>query len=202
MILILSDCKISRQYSETAKSFTYCFNNEYTGLDTLINLNGLYYLIRPGSIEKPDNQIDLNTEYPICAFFKNGLFVYNPSKDLLNIINKETKPKISGNWGIYKIENNIIKAQFVSPLGQMSWTKGEGWFRILDRNNLEVISFVGSGTIQEKDTVKNYSKPKGKYIYHFIKFENLIEPEIWLKEEKWFWCNESEYLDYKKQTRN
>jgi hypothetical protein len=68
----------------------------------------------------------------------------------------------------------------------ISWRPHEVWYKIIDRNTIAIVSKYGS------HVGKNYNVIP-------LKFHATLEKPSsngWIKQEKWFWANENEYLDY------
>lgn len=102
-ILLFSSCVALKP-----KDFTYLYTSEYTGLDTLIDINGCYIVQRGCD----------SSFYSVFMFYDDGLFTIattsNPS-DLLDCFENGGKSNLCQypSWGTYRIEDNIIKTQTV-----------------------------------------------------------------------------------------
>lgn len=89
------------------KNFTYRYTGEPTRLGDKINIDG-YYVMEHGC--------DSNF-YSMVIFYPDGLFLIATtsvvSHDLIACFNGDGVSTISDypNWGIYKIEGNVIKTQ-------------------------------------------------------------------------------------------
>lgn len=94
------------------KNFTYHFKDEYTGIDTLIDIQGYYFTQRA-----------CDTAYhSMFMFYDNGLFTIATGSDLTAL---EKCFREGGNtplcrypqWGTYRIEKNKIRTQVVLEEG-------------------------------------------------------------------------------------
>lgn len=105
------------------KGFTYFFDGEYTGLDTLININGYYR-----ASEKCDS-----SNYIIFMFYPNGLITLatistDTNSDIITCFagDKSIYSQYPS-WGTYRIVNDTIKTQIYQDNG--NWGKSYIWFR-------------------------------------------------------------------------
>ena len=96
LVFIMSKCSINTSIPESVKtSFTYCYQGVYTGIDSLINIDGYYremtlteykrspykYQSTPKAdafFKKDTSAIYyIDTSYRYFMFYDNGIFVYN-----------------------------------------------------------------------------------------------------------------------------
>jgi len=177
-------------------AFTYCYEDRYTGIDTLINIEGYYSL------------------HPILIFYDNGLVVSPIARDAerllhngFSFLQEETKNTKTINsrysifnfieCGSYKICVDTIKIQLIHKSSSINdyWRGHEYWYKIIDRNTL---LFVGSYLIttnqKEKDFIeKNYPFTGGSKST-FVPVPTLPQPDyFWILKEKWFWCNDQDW---------
>lgn len=105
-------------------------------------------------------------------------------------------------WGKYIIDGNIIKGQYILPPGAQTWINTEIWFKIIDSQTIEELYFKYKEKItdqevkecQEKGIKSGYTSAK------FFPLDSLPNPDkSWLKNQKWFWCNEEDYNEFMKQ---
>jgi len=199
LLCSLCGCKVFRQNSETVKSFNFCYKEKHTGIDTLIGVSGFYYKEsdeRNGVLTKEG----FNTIYPVYMFFKNGFFIYNPSIELYTT--HSNHENVTGNVGLYVIHGDTIKAQFVEPLYNMSWNKGEVWFKIIDSNTLEALYFKYYDSVTAKEVIDFNKTNNRKSFYKFKPLEVIPNTDkSWIMKEKWFWCNEEDYYRFKKSIK-
>ena len=103
IVLLLPGC-VSRP-----KNFTYSYDKENTGLDKLIDINGYYISQR---------ECD-STFYSIYMFYSDGLFTIATaskiSPELIQCFENGGTSKIYQYplWGIYKVEDDLIKTQVI-----------------------------------------------------------------------------------------
>ena len=196
------------------KSFTYCYDGKYTGIDTLINIDGYFEEM----VEYPNHPYLEDTCYHYFMFYNNGLFVYNIRDIYYDDSKKEWVKKdvplflkdfsenseapganyFYGNfWGSYIIDSDTIKIQKFYKAGSFndSWHGREEWYRIIDKNTiLRINSFNMPKAL--------YSQPSYQPVYmiqHPAIFVSLAKPKSdksWILKEKWFWCNERDWKDY------
>ncbi|MCD8177793.1 MAG: hypothetical protein LUE98_10325 [Tannerellaceae bacterium] len=154
VILILSFSCTRPRY------FTNHYTGEYTGLDTLINIEGFYYF------ERDDSS---NINYCIM-FHEDGLFIYThvgkPSDSLTNYF--EGYSRYPGFCGTYYIDKDTLKTQgiinrgwmygvfvifkdyYISPVGELSFIRE---YILEDR-------LIGSGNLNKRNfRPDNYLNP-------------------------------------------
>ena len=118
LILLLSMCLFSCG-TRKPLGFTNYFTDEYTGIDTLINING-YFLVE----EKCENDF-----YNVFMFYPNGLFTQASANivdsDFITCFTQEVGSNICKypSWGTYEINNDTIKTQLIVDHGLISWGK-------------------------------------------------------------------------------
>lgn len=179
-------------------NFCYCGN--YTGIDTLIKIIGYY-----SYSERESSRYDGKS----FIFFKDGFFTYSPFSDPNMTVKNNGEVKkivkpINGYFtGIYKINNDTIKAQFSNPPNAMSWGMTEIWFEIVDNNTLRVIN-VPDSIISRANQIRNTStyRLKEEYLVSFKPLSILPNPDDdWIKERKWFWCNDALYKEWQRKRK-
>ncbi|MDR2083369.1 MAG: hypothetical protein LBP67_00005, partial [Bacteroidales bacterium] len=110
-------------------------------------------------------------------------------------------------WGRYIICNDTLKMQWIQRpmnLNDYPWISFEIWYKIIDKNTLERIYtrpiFKQQSDI---DTYYNYTQLTFKYEpAKFIATSVLPSSDGWIKKQKWFWKNESDWKEYMKQFKN
>jgi hypothetical protein len=199
LVYLFAGCGVLRQYSEQAKSFTNCYDERYTGLDTLINIKG--YFAKKGVNGNID---DLNKNGDLLSpifFFNDGFFTcdFYLIGFLKNVELKKTTAFSSGwDWGIYTIHGDTIKLQYLSYPGGMSWDNGEIWFKILNKNKLQPLTLSHNYNITVNDIKSGITKDSSS-TFIFTPLNILPDPNLcWLKNEKWAWCNPQKYKIWKK----
>lgn len=100
------------------KDFTYLYDREYTGLDTLINIDG-YYLFQ--------RECD-STFYSVVMFYPDGLFTIATGSDLSSVVNCYANENQNSAfcdyplWGVYRVEGGLIKTQAIRQEGMEMYT--------------------------------------------------------------------------------
>ncbi|PXV62117.1 hypothetical protein CLV62_12272 [Dysgonomonas alginatilytica] len=94
------------------KDFTYLYTAGYTGLDTLINIDGYYVAQR---------ECD-STFSSVFMFYPDGLFTIATTSDVSNLkdcFENGGKSNLCQypSWGTYRIEGNTIKTQTIRQEG-------------------------------------------------------------------------------------
>ncbi len=190
------------------KDFTYCYNNIYTGIDTLISIKGFYHLgSTPYASSQSNRNLSSDSISHCYIFFPNGFFIKEPYIEWLYQTNVPEKPEIYntiGQCGLYTINEDTIKAQFMESPGGMSWEKGEIWFKILDNKTLKQLYLKYRSPISSNE-VNHYQIKANEDDFQFYTFTPLsVLPDInknWIINKKWFWCNESKYLEWKEKNK-
>ncbi len=194
------------------QNFTFCYDGQNTGIDSLINIEG-YYVVK-----YPYKGVD--TACNTCTnlmFYKDGTLLSNfrafdeegvslsqftiPSFFKEVAQNEEGKKAFwfynSSYWGCYKIEKGIIKVQYINrvvgPI--VPWIASEEWYKVIDRNTIIQIETKPLDIKPHQYTTdndwKNWEIDKKKLKYypaHFVPVAIRPAPDCWLKKEKWFWC--------------
>lgn len=177
------------------RDIDFCYRGSYTGIDTIINTDGYYYLRQDDSSRFDGYSF---------IFFKDGFFAYSPFSDP-NITVKNNgeimkiDKAINGYFvGTYKIDNDTIKAQFSNPPNAMSWTMTELWFEIVNNNTIRAIN-IPDNIIKKREQIRNtatYHREEKQDIV-FIPLAKLPNPDdSWIKKRKWFWCEDALYNDW------
>ena len=112
--ILLTGCWIFFVPLEQKRKFTYCYDNSYTGLDTILNIDGYFFMCGSSSVDLRFNHN--------CKFFPNGMYVSN-----------------GGSWGIYKFFGDTIKIQEIDIPGSRSRTTSQTWFKIRSRDTIQMI---------------------------------------------------------------
>ncbi len=196
-IILMYGCTYMVPY-ETKWRFYYYYDNEYTGLDTLINLDGFYHV-------KVDDKSTIkraqDTLYPSYVFYKNGYVNLNTGYEYL--LNKYDEfshfDGMWGDYGRYILVEDTIKLQYIMSPGGMSRGMAEIWFKIIDENTIRKI-YQGRGDYAwkgEHPYTYTYLK-RGTFV--FAPLDTKIEPEkTWLMKRRWFWSDKEEYKKWKRE---
>jgi len=140
--------------------FSIKYNEKYTGLDTLINLQGYYTSIGSG-----------REDYDSFLFYSDGQVCFsnlgNPSLSFTN-----NYLYLSHTWGTYKVKGDLIEIQLITQDGS-----GGGGYRVL--NNQFII---------QSDKKLTHTSPTYRDIdFTFYPIENKIDSTLnpYLN-KKWF----------------
>lgn len=180
IIIVICSC-VSRNIRN---NFAYKYDGKYTGIDTIISVDGYYHVINKGDYR--DNYFLFYRDGTYASFFVD-LDSNTIQKDKL--IHK----RIISGWGSYKICRDTIRTQIIKIWGDLNWTK-------LAFNNDEVDVFERSFLILSKDTIieydyncatnENYSDWEYLPIkIGFTKMLNRPDSNCWLKKYSWAWKN-------------
>lgn len=194
----------------------YCYNNEYNGIDTLLNIHGYYKCgIIIHEINSKGKYVPLqDTAFNRLMFFSDGTFVKNINSNGFNSIEEYFKevninPKDEKSlaffkwfyWGKYIICSDTLKIQYLNHpyTPSPTWVAYEDWFKIIDKN---MIKWITSKKLFPKSGIDYYDKIIERRTFlpaKFIPLDIIPSSYCWLKEEKWFWCNKDDYKEYMKQ---
>jgi hypothetical protein len=178
----------------------YCHCEKEKGLSDLLNLNGYYSMSEAISYNYGfPSQIVHDTIERNTIFYNNGIILYSFYKEKF----QKDKDKKFGFynrgmalWGSYIIQNDTIKAVFSQNPGGMSWSIGYVWFEIIDSTSIREIYFKWREPITKEDILKTYLNDNNN-IAVFVNYDMLPNPDkSWLKQKKWFWCNEEDWRNY------
>ena len=203
-------------------SFTYCYDGKYTGIDTLINIDGYYkemFLNRKsptiGGFLKDTSLYYIDTTYHYFMFYNNGLYVYNirdiyydyssrkwVKKDVSSFLkdfskNSEAigaKSFYGNSWGNYIISGDTIKVQRISKAMSLNdnWQMQETWYKIIDKNTILCINIFNL-------PITLVSQPRKRERFPITFSPIPTKPDYnksWILREKWFWCDEQDWKDY------
>ena len=194
--LLLYSCGVPKVIQE---NFDCYYDKTNTNIDSLINTNG-FYVIKDSSNYPPF--------YKTILFQKDGIFfsnlnnsVTNNGGDYINHLKYYTKQLVGErtSTGTYSISNDTIKVQFINnPTPPKVWGAYEVYYKIIDKNTLVEIDAKLLHRHTADDSVGFYLSKKyiKKSAAKFVNIENMPEFNCWLKEEKWFWCNEKDWKEY------
>jgi len=180
-----------------------CNEGHFTGLDTLINTNGIYYYV--SGVRNKYNGFKIiqekDTSYSSFMFWNDGTVVYlgrNPytiQSYFDEILAKLEKGKRDKNfydnlWGNYWIVGDTVRIQYVYVPYFLSlndfWGREENYFKIIDKNTLKFLPKIGKSL--EATAV-------------FLQVERIPPPNCYIKKRRWFWCNKDDWKEYKRQIK-
>ena len=158
-------------------NFTYLYESEYTGIDTLINIDGYYY---SDSLKYKD----------FFLFYRDGSIAETPVK-YMDKNNKENKSMYNVRWGVYKFAGDTIIAQIISNLGgtrdMEAVTKK---YVIKSKTEIEYYSSSYLGSTNDDMLMK--------IPLYFCPYPNRLDSINWVKDHRWFWMDKKAYKEYKK----
>jgi hypothetical protein len=169
-IVILNSCIPVPIRFSVGNRFTNKFDGKYTGLDTILNVDGYY-------------NIDNKFKY---LFYRDGTIVNGGIIDKSKFTSKDTLYYING-WGHYTIKMDTIKAQFIILPGVI-WDcctlapvyVFDAWFKILNKDTIiEVYNCEIGESYQKNSIVKRTAS--------FHPFIDRPDSNCWLKTKPWAW---------------
>lgn len=112
LVLFISVVGLSGCITVKPKDFTYPYNAQYTGLDTLINIEGYYVTQR-----ECDSMF-----YSVFMFYPDGLFTIATTTgafDLKDCFENGGKSSLCQypSWGTYQVESHVIRTQTIRQEG-------------------------------------------------------------------------------------
>lgn len=124
-----------------------------------------------------------------CVFLKDGSFIYSYFPEAGG-----------GKWGTYILKEDTIKAQFAESPGGMSRQIGQLWFKIIDQETIKFLYLKYGDRIVKQEVFKAQNKINENVSPGiFLDYTNLPDPnQSWIKNKKWFWCDQNEYRAWKK----
>lgn len=218
-IAFLNSCTFQKVPSSVKQKFIYCINEHDSSENSKFDLSGYYEFFR---YKKDTNgKIVLKGDSSSSSrylFFKDGTFMIirhpkrNLESDFEAMISYEKQSKkhpgyYNSDWGAYRIFGDTIKAQFVNHLSVMAENRMflyEEWFLIINYTTIKriggrpLVAFDGGKQIKDDNAgyVEKYNEERSQPAL-FVKVKNIPPPNSWLKNEKWFWCNEKDYLNWR-----
>lgn len=195
LLTILSGCGIGTPL-RTKSSFSYCFDGENTGLDTMLKLNGFFYIKNEVNKNLIIDKSNVGNFQPAFKFYENG-FVHRNPYILLDLNKSKFGSRIDNfsgaDFGRYILNGDTIKIQLVEPPGGQTQDIYEVWFVIIDKYNMRPVYWGDPDLVSDK-TVEEYIK-KGPYrneTFTFYPMESKINPEkTWIYNKRWFKCHKN-----------
>lgn len=198
IVLFLHSCSFVPK--EIINNYNFCYNNEKTEIENKLNINGLFY----GNIVHTTHTTGIS-----IFFFNDGTCVFLPGKlpksyftDISyngEIFKNNIDKAFTCYWGSYIIVEDTIKTQIIEHHGFWdSWMASEEWYVIIDKST---ITRIYSNSLRQTNTY-DISQIKNNGLYKpmtVIPIVREVEFYNWLKDKKWFWCNEEDYEAYMKQ---
>jgi hypothetical protein len=192
LLLLLIQCRPYDAIEHSKQG--YCYSNNKQHYEKL-KYNGYYAFMHNDTITDPMRVIFYDDGFCIWSF--NPKY-YEQTKDKwLGFYNRGT------HFGCYEVVQDTIKVHFIEGLGGMSWHSGFIWYKIVDSNTIKEVAINGN-PIQKKDVLEHPTHPYRKDIPlgKFVEYKSLPDPnKSWLKNKKWFWCDKSEYKQWKENLK-
>lgn len=175
-------------FGQKGKEDLMCYTNEYNGIDTVLNIQGYFKMnIKHHNIQKNKDEFFSNC----FIFYKDGFFLYGGCPQYSNVsedtISKTVKLE-NFFHGNYILSYDTIKAQyFMPPNSSTRFAITKVSFKIVDSLTLEFVDFEEVQNLNVKSI-------------EFIHLDEVPDSnKSWIKNKKWFWCDE---LDFKKWKRS
>ncbi len=208
IIILLKGCTFFWVPFNVQEDFTYCYHNKnITGLDSLIKVDGIYFLNNSTSNKNSLSEVAVGDLYPNYVFYENGFCSANvPSIWFLEGETIKSSYIHGSTWGLYRVSGDTIKAQYIPQPGGMSIAKIERWFLIENETSIKQLYLKYHDPITSME-VKKYLKDTLKQFYYlddfsFVHLDSMPEPQkSWIIKKKWFWCDKEEYKTFKKTRR-
>lgn len=178
-------------------AFTFCHVDTYTGIDTLINIEGYY-----SAMIFYDNGLVVRPIYRLAEQLQRKEFLY------IEKIVENPETKDSNHFynfidcGSYVICGDTIKVQMIHNYHSINdeWNGWEEWYKVLDKNTLHFLNkSLITTNLKEQERFRKYYNflPGGDAKVTFVPM--TVKPPLdyyWILKEKWFWCNESDWKAY------
>jgi len=223
LAFLMSACYINIPIPASIQnSFTYRYDGSYTGIDTLINIDGYYremalYKRSPtvGGFLKDTSIYYIDTFYHYFMFYDNGIFVWNIratyyDDNMKGLVKKDVSlflkdfaenSETSGAryfyqyyWGSYIICRDTIKIQQMAQGQSLNagWHLREDWYKIIDKNTIQRINAFNLPTTEISQPLNKTSSP----ILFFPVSAKPKSDYSWILKERWFWRHESDWRAY------
>ncbi|MCL2040269.1 MAG: hypothetical protein FWG85_07560 [Bacteroidetes bacterium] len=161
-ILVVASCRNYEEYKYISKNF----ERKYTGLDTLIRLDGYYYYYAPPyriNQSTGDYRYDSLRYLPI-VFSKNSEYNTFGCFSTHERIQEHISRFNYYNGGYYKLSGDTIKAQAAARASLNSWAINYRQYIIENDTTLRLISsYSNTGYAYEQNPIRNE-------IYRFYKY--------------------------------
>lgn len=171
IIACLSSCTIITE-SFRPKGFTYKYDAKYTGIDTLLNVDGYFF----------------SSEQHTLYIYRDGTMA---SYGTWKPTSFYTKSKYFPQWGVYRINGDTIKTQTIINLGGCEDMR-TGMDTYIIRSKDEVELFSEAQFVNVPNSLKKRLKVDTVNIQmRFISYPNRTDSAHWVKKKKWFWDKEA-----------
>jgi hypothetical protein len=188
LLFVMHSCYIV--HKSTIQEFDYCYSNSETGIESLINING-YYEVSYASLN--ENKI---IRKEAIVFYDDGIYLEFPSVEMLYdslSVSRKSWGEMNVRCGIYKYFQDTIKVQYVY-IGSATSGCETIYYKVKRFDSIDEI-LCGNCDTPPKMFLKNNQISVSINFIPYSKIPNANQ--IWLKQKKWFWCNEQEWKAYK-----
>ena len=182
---------------------SHCYDGQYTGIDTLINIDGYYKQSGILKISKGSEITRIDTFYTHFLFYNDGLFVgFFDRDDAPEVFLKNAKEKRNGkdknfseycSWGRYMMHNDSIQIIVIgSPPGfANTWSTIEWWYKVIDRNTIIDLKTEYTHTYFLPGRPEEDTERRTEHVVLPAKFypvEDIPPATGWIVNKKWFKC--------------
>ncbi len=203
-LFLLTSCYFIRYPLVVPKNikelYTQCYSNE-AYKDIPIRLDGYY----GKSCSNDENRLGFdNCISSSFMFYKDGSVAKNVLllgvEEKKPIINKEYLYSQVRPWGTYTIKSDSIIVQVIHNVHNLQ-NIHEYTFKVINNTKLQLISdYVAS--FDSTNLTESRCEITEEDLYEFYPLEDKpINNHFWLKNKKWFWCDEQEYKEYLRELR-
>ena len=177
-----------------------CYGNDSSCVDGEVRTDGFYYFPKKherkigDSIYYYDSEDPWGQEIYRVAFYSDWMF-----GGQVWIVNGNSG---AGEWGMFKIHNDTIITECMTR-GSMNGSS-YGFRDTLIIKSTDTLVLLSRTAIcpeflNHENYFHYYRGERGDELY-FMPFDSLPNPdESWIKKKKWFWCDENEWKQYKRQ---
>ena len=215
LLCLAFSCSVPRHIKKT---YIGCYSGaKVAGIDTLLDLAGCFsvnYLV-------PFRNEGMGTAYSTVIFYSDGIVTHTSASSSIPLDNFDERMQREIHqintdpldnkyfhegrgmyyWGLYELKGNIIKVQYIKrPYPPEKYSSYIVMYKVIDRHTIQEISH--QEVLPPKETEPVYRvKPFLNKFYNFIPIEKLPSSDCWLKDEKWFWCNDEDWKEYRRQMK-
>ena len=178
VLFFFSSCSIIVTWFKPG-GFTQRYDGKYTGIDTLLNIDGYFY--------------SDSTQYTVL-FYRDGTIANYSAPQEDKYFDKDTKNKYVyiPRWGVYRLYGDTVKAQTILNFGGMkSMGTGIDTYVIKSKTEIELYSTNKDYTSRKEDIVK-------VPLYYHPYSNRLDSTHYWVEKRRWFWDKKA-YKERKKK---
>lgn len=199
--------------------FSLCYENNEVEAANVLRFDGYYkeQMIISNYDITGNTLLSIDTSYRNIVFFKDGIVqmdIWDSNLERTKkgqtdiqlyvddlIINPKVRQVFleSREWGIFRIVNDTIIIQYFNhPARLAPWYAIEAKFKIKDSTSLERVMSRKMG-ITDDERERQQSRKDISVVRNpatFVPLNNIPPSDCWLKRQKWFWCNEDDWINY------